>query len=478
MAEYDPRNQLASELSKGWGATDNTTWGHDLRSYEFTKRHEVHPGKMVPPELTVLKGIVSNEERKFNPITQRFQDKVLEKELRRTEKEITVEHSNRAKDIQNLREQTHDIIHNGSKLLGLEALVSPQKSKNANNTNRDPNGKMIYPDSFTGRVDYNIISNHGFDVHHYAPAEERPLPPLRIPRSREVPAGLQRDFNIVSNRYQEDHDVKTARDQELALAECTAKHHSRNRFHPLAQKFVDREEESRMQIADQIHTKEEMLLKKSKQPPTMKHRATAFYNPINHAFKDEQMLKWMDLVEDERKLRYRTKHFVELDMHNRDLAHDHQTLQRTLNRAHYDKHSTEINRGHNILTNVHFEGRNSCPSYKPYAEEAPSPWANALMRNGKDRSDAPESNMGTEVMARTINPNFTPRPEKHPDRTRPGPMERLNLATPRMPHGSRGSGTLDRTRTPPRVMSFEGTAPPAPSLPASSLGSAVYSQGI
>jgi hypothetical protein len=473
---YDPRNQQGSELSKGWGTVDNTTWGHDLRSYEYTKRHQVPPGKCEgPPEPLVLRGVVANEERKFNPITQRFKDPKIERVNQRTEHEITVEHLNRARDIQNLREQHHDIVHNGSKLLGLEDTRSPEV-KRASGT-QDPGGKMVFPDSNQGRVDYNIVSGIGHAEHHWAPPQERPLGPIKIPRAREVPGLLQRDFNIVSNRYKERHDEKTARDHELAKAEATAKHHLKNRFHPLAQKFIVQDEESRMQVADECHNKEETLLRKQKQPPTMKHRATAFYNPVNHAFKDEQMLKWMDLVEDERKLRYRTKHFVELDIHNRNLACDNLEQKRKLNRQHWFRHSTERNRGHDIINNHHYEGREAVPPFRPYAEPHMSPWEDAMMRNGKDMSNAPESKMGKEALRMTTNPNATPfRPSRDAgsltDRTRPGPMERLNLATPRMPSGS---SSLDRTRMP--VRAFDSSAPPAPSLPASSRGSAVYSHG-
>jgi len=242
------------------------------------------------------------------------------------------------------------------------------------------------------------------------------------------------------------------------------------------------EEESRMQVANDCHDKEEVLLRKQKQPPTMKHRATAFYNPVNHAFKDEQMLKWMDLVEDERKLRYRQTHFVELDVHNRDLAQDHLDQKRELNRAHFDRHRTEIQRGHNILSNHHYEGRHAVPPFKPYPEEHPTPWADAMMRNGKDMSNAPESKLGKEVLRMTTN-SITQRPEmampsgSQTDRTNYRVSERLNLATPRMPSGA--SSSLDRTRPPPQVMSFESSAPPAPTLiPTSYQGNAVYSRGL
>jgi len=470
MADYDPRFQAPSEanlLSKGWGTTQNDTWGADLCSYEYSKRHEVHPGKMVSPELRVMRGHVSREERKFNPITQRFQDPQLEKQLKRTEKELTVEHSNRARDIQTLREQHHDVVHNGSKLMGLEAVTSPQQRGHI----QDPRGKAILPDSCQGRVDYNIISNIGYHEHNWAPADERPLPPLRIPRAREVPANLYREFNIISNRYLEDHDMKTARDEELVRAEKTAKHHIQNRFHPLAQKFVVQEEETRMQVADECHSQEERIIQHANEPPTMKHRATAFYNPVNHAVTDENMLKWMDLVEDERKMRYRKKHFVNLDMQNRGLAGEHQEEQRRLNRQHWDKHRTEIERGHNIITNHHFEGRGAVPPFRPYAEATGTPWSNAMYRNGKDRSTDHVSKRGDEVLKRmALSGSQTDRTNYRVSPRMPV-SERLNLATPRMPSGA----SVDRTQKP---MALGTTAPPAPSLPASSQGNAVYSQGI
>merc|ERR1719335_1606703 len=113
-----------------------------------------------------MRGHVQTEERKFNPITQRFKDPQLETNLKRTEKEILVEHSNRARDIQNLREQPYDIVHNGSKLVGLEA-IKHRGLNVATAINQDPVCKSVFPDSCQGRVDYNIISNHSYAEHHW-----------------------------------------------------------------------------------------------------------------------------------------------------------------------------------------------------------------------------------------------------------------------------------------------------------------------
>merc|ERR1719191_569528 len=111
-----------------------------------------------------------------------------------------------------------------------------------------------------------------------------------------------------------------------------------------------------------------MERKEAQQPPTMKHRPSQWYNPVNHAFHNEEMLKWVDLAEDERKLRYRTRYLAEHDAHNRDLAKDHQDQQRKMNRIHFDRYRTQINRGHDIINNQHFDGRGGEAPFVPYPE--------------------------------------------------------------------------------------------------------------
>lgn len=486
-AVHDPRNQ-ASNLAETWGSPSNKTWGQEFKAYENFKRHDVNPSTMKAPDLFVHRGLVSNEERRFDPIRQRYRDPELEANLRRHEKEYTLEHLNRARDIQILREQKHDIIHNGSKIHALEEDKSPNPQRSARSapSSQDKNGSMVWPDSCQGRVDYNIISNLGFDVHHFDHHHERPRGPQRIPRSREVAAYLQRDFNIISNRYVEDHDAKAARNHELAKLECTAKNLHTNRFHPLLQKYMNQDEENRMQVMDDIHTQEIMKKAEENEPPSSKYKATSYYNPVSGQMTNEGMLKWMDLAEDERKLRYRSRHFMEHDIHNRDMAHDHADEQRKLNRMHFDRYRTHINRGHCIISNQHFEGRGGVAPHVPYHEPKPSPWADAMARNGLDNTHAPEAHLGSEVLRRTQNVTQKPPASGQADVMTLTPRQGGSVAaTPRTPQASRSSREPARPRplesTPrltPRVFPSSAAAPPPPSVPGGSHGGAVYSQAL
>ena len=57
----------------------------------------------------------------------------------------------------------------------------------------------------------------------------------QLPKERLVPAFLQKDFDIITNRYKQEHAEKKKRDYELNLLEATAKHRTRNRFNPISQ---------------------------------------------------------------------------------------------------------------------------------------------------------------------------------------------------------------------------------------------------
>lgn len=510
-AEYDPQNQVSLNLTS-YGSPNQATWGEELRAYERTKRFEVHPRSFEGTEFTIQRGAVSAAERDFNPITQRFRDRRLEQDLRKQEKEMMVEHSNRAQDIQILREQTHNIIHNGSRLNGIEEASSPSKNM------KTQSGK--WPDT---RADYNIISNLGVDVHHYAPPGERPMPPVRIPRARERPAYLIREFNPVTNRYLEHHDEKSARDTELAKLEAAMRHRHQNRFNPVTQRFVDQDQERSMQAADTAHEQEMMRNREIQECPSSKHRPTAYYNPVNHEHLNEEMLKWMDLAEDERKLRYRQKYFVEHDLHNRDLAEDHQHQQRKLNRVSIKRFKTQIERGHDIITNHQYRGRDGVPAFVPYPEEAEPMWKQAMIRNGVDHSYTKEANLGTEVLKRLSargetsvqaspshskpshgishsvpeTPGASPAQHQHHNRSgsmslqsSPSKSKNAGLAlSARGPAGppaaspaqSRRSGSVT-ARLPERVqhspIATSGVAPPAPAIPGESRAGSVYSHRL
>jgi len=342
------------------------TWGDAMRQYEYEKRHVIHPDTLKGPDINIRLGMMKEQERVFDPIMQKYRDTDKEKGQRAIEERCRVQHLNRAKDIQLLRENNFDIVNNASKLSGLGDDIA-DKSMQPTKV-----GKRKFPDSF---YDYNILSNLPVSIHHPDRPEARPLPAQKIPKQRTVPTFLQKDFNIVTNRYLKGHSDKTKRDYDLNLLEATAKHRTRNRMNPLTQRFIDPAEEDRFAAFQEAHEVEQVHRAFAQVPPTIKNRQAAFYNIVNpDEVHNADMVKWLDLAEDERKERYKNRY---IDYHNKgvqDVRHDQITEERRMNKVHVDRFKEEVKRGFDIVTNEHHRGRNARPLYLPYSHEQPDPW--------------------------------------------------------------------------------------------------------
>merc|ERR1719359_2436070 len=222
---------------------------------------------------------------------------------------------------------------------------------------------MKMPDTF---VDYNLLSNLPMEEHHFAPPDERPVCIPKEPRNRRIPAYLQKDYNIVNNRYHHDHEQQLARDKELNKLQATAKFRTRNRFNPVTQQFTDGEENVRMRTWEEAHRIEDVEKAQAQIPPSIANRPTAYWNLINHRQANADTLKFQDLAEDERKERFKNRYIMENNLHVRDVQSDQVDNERRLNRIEHERFAEPLRRGFDIVTNEGFNGQNSKPPYLPF----------------------------------------------------------------------------------------------------------------
>ncbi|CAJ1434808.1 unnamed protein product [Effrenium voratum] len=145
------------------------TWGDHVRSYEQEKRHAVDSGLVSGQALRLKPGMFQAQERTFDPLLGRYRDNSMEAQQRHHEERERVAHLNRAKDIQILREQPFNIVSQESKL---------EKE------------------------------------------DRRPHLKEKSPRVRKVPAFLCKDFDIVTNKYLDNHSEKLRQEKRVNLMEA------------------------------------------------------------------------------------------------------------------------------------------------------------------------------------------------------------------------------------------------------------------
>jgi hypothetical protein len=284
------------------------------------------------------------QERKYDPLLQRWRDDALEAKQAAFEEKERVAYLNRALDVQILREHPHHVTSHESRI---EPLV--------NKAHTGPTD-ILDPTSFSMPqtcVDYNIISNLSLEVHHPCKPEVRPRAHERDPKVRKKQAAQLRDFNVVNNRYLVDHEAKSSRDAKLNALLATEKYRERNRFDPLAQKYNERDVEERHRCCDDAREVEIRLRAEKKQPQCYRERVSEHYDMITHRADDQGtlQLKLLDTIEQQRKSRYKHK-YIDEDARKRYNFEFEDTDARQRNeRCGHERWEEITRRGYDIVNN-------------------------------------------------------------------------------------------------------------------------------
>lgn len=335
------------------------TWGDQIRAYEREKRYVVDAGFVSGQPLRLQPGMFQAQERTFDPVLGRYRDGQVESQQRHAEERERVAHLNRAKDIQILREQPFNILSQESKLDKLAPGKDPMRlggHGTLGEKERTKEGKGNFPDT---AVDYNILSNLPFKDQHWATKERRPRMKEKSPRIRKRPAFLCKDFDIVTNRYLDNHSEKLRQEKRVNLLEATEKHMKTNAFDPLVGKFVDPLVEERVKSIDDAREVEINMRGDAKFPPSYKGRETAAYGIVSHETYDRDMLRLYDTLEKERTGRFKNRYIVDHNFHAQDIKGDHINELRQLNRVAPERYEEQRRRGYDII-----DGRGYGPGAK------------------------------------------------------------------------------------------------------------------
>lgn len=499
----------------------STSWAEEVRKYEQEKRRCIDEGHVRGTQVRVTAMQVQQQERFFDPVLQRYRDPSLDLQHRVMQEKASIAHLNRAKDTQILREQPFHIIHHASKVEAIAPGMDPERLGGKQRTSL---GVGSFPDTVT---DYNIISNLPFDVHHWDKPGCRPMVQERDPKPRLVPAHAAKDFDIISNRYTDSHEVRAARDSELNLREAAYKYSEANRYDPLTQQFNDPQVEERARCCDDAREVEASLRFQAGIPPCVRGRLSEHYDLVRHEERDPESLKVWDDLEARRRERFKNRFIMDQAIHAQDLRAEQIQHCRRMNRIAPERYTEAVNRGYDVVTNQTYGSRPLQKNlYKSLARPRMAPWEKAMMgrslstpslpahpdglnqSNGSAASGTAESSSAKPLSGSSSAPHLRRRRRQDGEQLfRPGAIaspSALRGGSAARSHGSDRSGSQrsrpsgeqpqvcrqSPTAAPPVAMlgaashapvpcSFGGSEgpPPAPRVPGSPIGSA-YSRPI
>ena len=272
------------------------SWAELLQTYNHSRRNVPWEDGAAEKPHFVTRYSVSRKEREFEPILQKHRS--AEEETRRAKKESELLQRTLSSGMERAsmhHAQTYDIITH---------VTRPWKKKDAPKA-----AKPRKPDSNTW---YNIITNKDAHLHVVEP---RNVSPIQRPAGKPVPEDMikinQRDFDVISNKYRQDHEEKTKIDTDVARENAARKFWKTHDFNLVTCKLYDKDKEKtyRRNRNETNRTHGSDYLEKL--PPMYAQREGALYNFISLKAKDSERLKAYDVKKESLKDRVYSRMRVE-----------------------------------------------------------------------------------------------------------------------------------------------------------------------
>ena len=318
-----------------------TDWKNDINNYEKDKKMLQWGSN--PPVKYFTKLYIDSEDRIFNPVTQKYLEKEREEKVTKQEKTDIINNISKGYDKELRISQTYNIINLQDKLKGFEKDRNYPKSPRVRR-------KKFY--NLTPKINYNILSNLNYQIHHFDKPSKRPNFKLEKNnlnglfhykgnhRNRIVFTKGLKDYNILSNEYYENNEEKNKIDNEVYNLNAAQNFYKFKQFNPLTGIYFDEEQEKSFQDQKKLMVKK-LLNEKEK----------GLYNPFNFKVYDEEKLKQSDLLNQNKIARFKVKDKVDNYYKLRNQSLDERYMNRLKHLLSYNRYKQIDDRGYNFINN-------------------------------------------------------------------------------------------------------------------------------
>ena len=339
-------NNWAEEINKYYNDKKILKWGYNPKQELVKEKH------------------VKSQDLVFNPITQKYSDKNIEKELRRQEKSNMINSIAQGYDNELRVIQTFDIINLKDKLNTLK-----NNSDYPNDIKQYHGAKRKKLNISSGERNYNILSNINLNLHHFDKPENRPLIKDEINNKKKIKLGSfveYKDYDIISNKYNNFDKEKRELDLKLSIAEISNKYLKSRDYDAIKGIYVDSEKEKKFQ--------EEL---KNKIEKIKNIKRDTIFNPFNNEIYNKEKYDELNQKEKNRIYRYTIKQKMDNYYHQAELKNDIIKNNSLKTKVSYNKFKEIDKRGYDILN-----WKNNFNHYKNSLEcrNIQRPWE--MIKNG------------------------------------------------------------------------------------------------
>ena len=337
------------------------TWSEHLRQYKMQKSRVPWAQEDQKATVVITRFQKAREERQFDPILQRLRDPSAERTRYACEGQLRSTMVQGAQEKQARYSQTFNIISNASHI--------PLPEPSFASRNLPPNT----------RLKYNILSNEGFDKHHYAAPEDRPENKEETKEFKKL--AKRRDFDVLSNKYITDHAQKAKTDHMAAREMAAYSFWQTHDYDPLRAKYYDREKETAFKGERSKYLKDLRETWRDKLPPSMRQCEGNLVNIVNFSVKDKEGNEAF-LQKQNAKASSKVANEFELDNKSRADANFVLNAERQLNRVANERFAKDRRIGYDLITNERLKGKGAKKSAPLRTRATPSVWKRCQSSQG------------------------------------------------------------------------------------------------
>ena len=346
----NPKNKMFYSESMDNILKNDKNWAEDINKY-YSNKKILKWGYNPKPNIIKDK-YVKSFDLVFNPITQKYSDKLYESEVKKQEESNLKEAISQGYDNELRVIQTFNIINLKDRL---DVLKYHPNYPNDNNS-KENKVRFKQFNNYEDQRNYNILSNINLNLHHYDKPENRPLiesSSTYMKNNKNVNYIQYKDYDIISNKYKNFDKEKMDLDNKISIIENTKKYFNSRDYDAIKGIYVDNEKEQKYQ--EELKTKIEKLKRRKRD---------SIFNPINNEIFDKEKFEEMNQKIKNKLYRYSLKNKIDNFYHQADLKKDILKNNSLKTKVIYNRFKDIDKRGYDILNGNenfnHYKNSISC----------------------------------------------------------------------------------------------------------------------
>ncbi|CAK62768.1 unnamed protein product (macronuclear) [Paramecium tetraurelia] len=304
---------------------DTKAWAEELKDYQGNRKQKVDFQK---PKIYTQKEM-KLKQTEFNPVLQTFQNP--ERDVKEKEKDFQKTSTLAQKKMEMVKKYLHEYdLVNLEQVQGIERPDEREKTK-----------QCLLPPNFN---DYNIITNEKKSEEYY-----KNMKVVVQKRVHEKPVinRNKRDFNIITNKFLENHESKAQEQETAVMSDINDKCKRVRNYDIVAGTFYNDEKEQEFQQKlkqDQFNHGKHF---NDRFPPSWKFRESVYLDQTKEI---PEEIKMIDEINRNHKKRYEIRHVLENEYRERDLQDQLRTQDRLIKRHKYDDLIKKYDKEFDIIT--------------------------------------------------------------------------------------------------------------------------------